>query len=128
MRRAYLVLGWGIIILGVVHMIAATQIFAGLSARALWFVGAGIAIVLLGALNLLNHMYGADAPGLRRVSAAANVLMTVFGITGGLVSKGDLPQFVVVLGLVGGATILSLLSGASMPPRLSQPSRADPAA
>lgn len=115
MPRMYLVVGWGILLLGAVHMLAAAWIFAGFTPRALWFVGAGLGMVLLGALNLLNRTYGSRAAGLKRVCVAANVAMTIFGITGGVVSKGDAAQFVLVLGLVGGATVLSLMGRALVP-------------
>ena len=62
MRRIYGILPWGMIALGILHM-AATWRYSALTASALWFFSAGIATVLAGSLNLLNHAYGAIAPG-----------------------------------------------------------------
>jgi hypothetical protein len=72
--------GWAIVLLGTLHMFAATTLFSGLTGAAMWFVSGGIAMVLAGALNLLNHACGAIAPGLRRVCMGANIVMTVFAM------------------------------------------------
>ena len=111
MRRTYAVLGYGIVLLGIVHMIAATRIFTGLTANALWFVSGGIVMALTGALNLLNHAYGGDARGVRRVCVAANLVMLVFGTASGIVTKATAAELVVVLGMLGGLTLLSLMPG-----------------
>lgn len=117
MRRTYLLIGWGIVLLGTIHMLAATRIFSELTARALWFVSGGIAMMLLGAQNLLNYAYGANAPGVRRVCVAGNLVMTIFGITAGVVTNANVAEFATVVGLVGGATALSM-SGRSLSVRL----------
>ena len=115
MRRAYLVIGWGIVLLGIIHMFAATRLFSGLTAAALWFFSGGIAMVLAGALNLLNHAYGATAPGLRRVGMGTNVVMTVFAMVTGIVTNASLAEHALVLGLVGGAAVLSSLRSVRLP-------------
>jgi hypothetical protein len=108
MRRIYPAAGWAIILFGLFHGLAATKIFEELSERALWFVSGGLAMMLVGALNLLNHRYGAMAPGVQRVCVAANVVMTIFAITAGIVSRANLGQLVVVGALFVAATLLSL--------------------
>ncbi len=115
MRRIYLVFGSGLVLLGLVHMAATTQFYSGLTGRAVWFFGAGIAMSLTGALNLLNVSYGAIAPGLRRVCIAANVVMTLFGIVAGSVTGASVPEFIIVIGLTAGAAILSFVDGALSP-------------
>ena len=107
MKLAYAVLAWGIIALGIVHMAATFLYFDQLTASALWFFSGGIAIVLTGALNLLHRGYGRIAPGLRAVCLMTNVLMTTFAAAVGIATRAGVGSFVVVLGLVGGATILS---------------------
>ena len=111
MHRTYAVLGYGIVLLGIVHTIAATRIFSGLTANALWFISGGIAMALTGALNLLNNAYGRDARGVRRVCVATNLVMLVFGITSGIVTKATPAELVIVLGLLGGVTLLSVMQG-----------------
>lgn len=115
MRLAYLLIGWGVVLLGATHMFATTRLFSELTPRALWFFSGGIAMALTGALNLLNRSYGAATPGLRRVCITANIVMTLFGAAAGTVGKASPAEFVMVLGLTGGATVLSLLSAASLP-------------
>ncbi len=109
MRRIYPAIGWAIILFGLFHSLAATKIFSELSERALWFVSGGLAMMLVGGLNLLNHRYGAAAPGVQRVCVVANVVMTIFAITAGIVSRASVAQLVVVGALFVAATLLSLL-------------------
>ena len=105
----YGTLSWGIVVLGTVHMLTTAALTAGSAAGRVWFFGAGMAMVLTGALNLLNRAYGASAVGVRRVCVASNVLMTCFAVVAGVFTNAGLAQFIVVLGLVGGTTALSFL-------------------
>jgi hypothetical protein len=89
-------------------MLATLGVFHTLSGAALWFFSGGIALVLTGALNLLNRAYGEIAPGLRRTCIGTNVFMTIFGTVSGFVTRANIAQFVIVLGLMGGAFVLSL--------------------
>lgn len=107
MRRAYRVFGWGLVLLGTVHMLTTFRAFAGLSSSAVWFFGSGIAMCLTGVLNLLNHAYGRAAHGLRRTTVATNAWMTAFAIVAGAATRATIGEFVVILGLIGGATLLS---------------------
>jgi hypothetical protein len=109
MRRTYLAVGSAIVLLGAIHMFAATRLFAGVTPRAVWFFSGGIAMALVGALNLLNHSYGAIAPGLKWVCLAVNVVMTVFGVVAGTVTGASAAELTVVFCLTGGAAILSAL-------------------
>jgi hypothetical protein len=78
MKKLYSIVGWAIIVLGVVHMLATFRLFHGLNNAALWFFAGGIAIALTGVLNLLHRAYGRVAPGLRKVCIGTNVMMTIF--------------------------------------------------
>jgi hypothetical protein len=111
-RRSYLVLSVGIIALGLVHIAATPRAFATLTSASVWFASGGLAMMLTGALNLLRHTYGEVAPGLRRVCIAANVLMTAFALLAGYAGRASAAQFALVLGLVGGATLFSVLPAA----------------
>ncbi len=111
MAKVYFVFGTGIILLGLLHLAAAVLAFEALTSEAIWFFSGGIAIVLTGALNLLNRTYGRIAPGLRFVCIGTNASMTVFGAAAGKATGASLVEYLVVLGLVGGATALSLTRG-----------------
>ena len=112
MRIVYLVLSLAIIALGMVHIAATPHFFPHLTPGALWFASGGWAIILTGALNLLRRAYGEMALGVRLVCVIANVVMTGFALLAGYASRASAAQLVVVLSLLGGATVLSLLSAA----------------
>lgn len=82
--------------LGVVHT-APTPVFYGrFSLGALWFAGAGLAMVFVGLLNIgLSRAFGRDRL-MRILCYAANVITTSFGVL--LVTVDIEPQ--VIFGLV----------------------------
>ena len=108
MGQLYAILGWGIVALGVVHMLATLRIFHSLNSTAIWFFSGGITLALTGALNLLHRTYGHVAPGLRRVCIGTNIIMTIFGVVSGIVMHATIGGFALVLGLLGGASALAL--------------------
>lgn len=112
----YSILSWGVVLLGTVHMLTTAALTGASAPGRLWFFGAGIAMVLAGALNLLNRAYGAGAVGVRWVCIGSNLLMTCFAVVAGVFSNAGPAQFIVVLGLVGGVTVLSLLRAPLRPP------------
>ena len=116
MKYLYAIMSWGIVALGAVHMLATLRFFHTLNSAALWFFSGGIAIALTGTLNPLHRRYGLVAPGLRKVSIGTNILMTIFGVLVGIVSRASIAEFSLVLGLLGGATALSLSRSALMQP------------
>ena len=118
MRRLYLVIGWAIVLLGAAHLFATTRPFDGLTQNALRFFSTGFAVSLTGALNLLNRSYGAEAPGLRMVCLAANLVMTCYAALAGAVGDATVMQ-VLVVGLYLVATMLSILA-VLMPPEEPQ--------
>src|SRR2546425_13144689 len=69
-----------------------------------------------GTLNLLHRVYGRIAPGLRRVCIGTNILMTIFAVLSGVVAHASIAGFTLVLGLIGGATALSLSRRALVQP------------
>jgi hypothetical protein len=114
----YSVLGWGIVALGVAHMTATFRIFASLTGAAIWFFTGGIAMVLTGALNLLNRAYGAAALGLRWFCVATNVTMTALAFVSGRVGHSRLGQLVFVVGWFAATGALSVLRA---PVRVGRP-------
>ena len=119
MHRAYLVVSVGIIVLGLVHIAATPRFFPALTSTAVWFASGGLAIILTGALNLLRRAYGEIASGLRVVCVAANVVMTTFALLAGYAGRASALEFVFVLGLMGGATLFSLIPAAQRPARVA---------
>jgi hypothetical protein len=120
MKYLYAILSWGMIALGILHMLATFRFFHTLNTAALWFFSGGIALVLAGILNLLHRTYGRIAPGVRRVCIGTNIFMTIFSVVSGIVSHASIAQFTLVLGLIGGATFLSLSRRALLQPVESQ--------
>ena len=108
MRQLYAVLGWGIVVLSVVHMSATFPIFHALTSAAIWFFSGGVVFALTGALNLLHRAYGHVAPGLRRVCVGTNVAVTILAAIAGVATHASIAGFTLVLGLFGGASALAL--------------------
>jgi len=119
-RYLYKILSWGVIALGTLHMLTTAALRGGTPAGRVWFFGTGIAMVLSGSLNLLNSAYGAGARGVRWVCIGNNVLMTCFAVVAGVFMDAGPGQFATVLGLVGGAAVLSFLP-APLKPGTIQP-------
>jgi hypothetical protein len=109
LSRIYAVFGWLIVAIGILHMLATFRLSTGSALGKVWFFGSGLAIALVGALNLLNRTYGRSTFGIRVVCRAANVLMTLLAIVAGVVTGASLPQRLLVWSLLGCALILSCL-------------------
>ena len=115
MHRAYFTLSVCIILLGLAHIAATPRYFPAFTSSSVWFASGGLAIILTGTLNLLRRIYGDAAPWLRRVCIATNVVMTIFALLAGYAGRASAIEFVLVLGLLGGATVLSGVSVAHRP-------------
>ena len=109
MRRTYFILSVAIIALGVVHIASTPR---KLTVAAVWFASGGLAIILTGALNLLRQAYGHQARGLRLVCTAANAVLTAFAVLAAYVGGASPLALFVVFGLIGGATLLSIIPSA----------------
>jgi len=108
MRKVYGVLGWGIIVLGMVHMASTPR---ALTASAMWFFSGGIAMVLTGALNLLSRTYGGTAPGLRWFCVSTNAAMTAFALIAGAVGRASVGELIAIAGWMGATTVISFTRG-----------------
>lgn len=109
----YTLVSVAILVLGVLHM-ATTFRLSSSAGFKVWFFGAGIAMALSGALNLLNRRYGLAAFGLRVVCIVTNVLMVCFAGVAGRVTGATAWEQVVMLTALSSALILSLLRSASI--------------
>ena len=123
-HRLYALFGWGIVALGGLHILSTLRLSASTPAFRLWFFGSGMAMALVGALNLLHRIYGHSAAGLRIVCWAANILLTLFAIVAGALTRASTAESVVVFGLLGGALILSFISSAHPRSRVADDEKA----
>ena len=108
LNRLYAFIGWAIVALGGLHMLATLRLVASSPAFRVWFFGSGLAMALGGALNLLKRAYGRSAPGLRVVCWIANISLTCLGAVAGALTGASVAEYVVIMSLLGGASILSL--------------------
>ena len=114
MRRLYLALSLALLALGVLHTVVALRRLWPLAASGVWFLAGGTAILLTAALNLLNRAYGRAAHGIRATTAAANLVMFVSSVLGGIATHAKPVQLVLVLTVTGGLFVLSLFEASLM--------------
>lgn len=107
-NRLYAFIGWAIVALGGLHMLATIRLSASTPAFRVWFFGSGLAMALGGALNLLHRAYGRSASGLRIVCWMANTVLTLLSAVAGAFTGATVAEYILVMGLLGGACILSL--------------------
>ena len=108
----YAIAGWGIVALGSLHMLSTLKLLNATPVFRLWFFGAGMAMALVGALNLLQREYGSSALALRVVCTVANTLLLCFAIVAGALTTASLVEQALIVGLVGSALALSLIPSA----------------
>jgi hypothetical protein len=118
-NRLYAFVGWAIVALGGLHMLTTIRLSASTPAFRVWFFGAGMAMALAGALNLLYRAYGHSATGLRIVCRTANIILTLFAAVAGAITGAGPAEYVLIVGLVGSALILSFIRSARSPTRES---------
>jgi putative Ca2+/H+ antiporter (TMEM165/GDT1 family) len=106
-NRLYAFVGWAIVALGGLHMLATIRLSASTPAFRVWFFGSGLAMALGGALNLLHRSSGHSARGLRIVCRVANILLTLLGAVAGAVTGASIVEYILIMSLLGGALILS---------------------
>ena len=111
-HRLYAFVGWAIVALGALHMLATFRLSASTPTFRVWFFGAGLAMAFAGALNLLHRTYGHSAAGVRIVCWAANIFLTCFAIAAGALTGASTAECIVIVGLVGVALMLSFLPSA----------------
>ena len=109
-RTLYAAASWLLAALGVLHMAATFAIHHQLTSNALWFFSGGALMALCAAVNLVNRAYGRDAPGLRWVCRAANLLVTALFTTGGVVGHASTAALAGMLVLLPLLTVLSFLA------------------
>ncbi len=109
MRRLYLILALALLALGAVHTVVALRRLWPLSPAGVWFFSGGTVMLVTAALNLLNRSYGRVAGiGMRLTTVGANVVMLLSAILGGVATRATPLQFVLVLAITSGLSLLSL--------------------
>lgn len=100
---------WGLVLLGSIHnFIAAPMIYRELSERALWFVGAGLALWYAGAINLVRHA-APNSRTARIASILTNLSLLVFVVTFGLrTGAATRPDGMLLIAIVVTATAFSV--------------------
>ena len=82
-----------------------------------WFFGSGIALALMGILNLLNRRYGLVASGLRATCIVCNVVLLCFAVVAGRLTGATVVEQVVLTSVLLSALILSGVRSASLTAR-----------
>jgi hypothetical protein len=109
-RRLHLSASWIVTAIGITHCVMTAFAFRTWSADSVWFLGAGLAVVLIGLLNLVHiGIQPCRMPTVRFVRAA-NWVFTVFGASA-LLAVPE-PQ---AIALVTGLMVQSLASRVTMP-------------
>ncbi len=116
MKILYALFSAAILAIGVLHM-ATTFRLSSSPAFKVWFFAAGIALALVGILNLLNRRYGLAAFGLRAVCIGANLLMVCFAAVAGTVTGASVAELVAMLTVLTSALVLSVVTSASIDSR-----------
>lgn len=110
MRLIDRIFAWALLVLGLVHCAFTPIAYAQFSINAIWFLGAGMAMVFAAMLNLLRISYSAVAPGTRLAALIANVLLLSLSVgIAGAVTLHNNPQVIVAGVIVLVELLFSLL-------------------
>lgn len=117
MRIVDRILGWCLVVLGCVHnFVAAPLTYDQLSAAALWFVSAGLALWYAGFINLLRSFSAEPTRLLRTLGILTNLLMLAFVLTfAGVRGNWAAPESLALIGVVAALTVFSVVPGAPRP-------------
>lgn len=113
MRIVDRILGWFLVLLGCIHnFVAAPLAYDELSARALLFVSAGMALWYAGFINLLRS-YSAEPNRLLRIFCIlTNLSMLVFVLAYAVVrGNWSAPESRALIGTVAALMVLSVVAG-----------------
>ncbi len=98
-RRLHLLASWLVVAIAIAHTIVAALTFRTWSPDAVWFLGTGLAILLIGTMNLTHiGLEPCRMPTVRFVRAA-NILFALFGLAS-LLAVPEPQTVVLVIALV----------------------------
>lgn len=84
MRLFYKIVIGLIIALGSLHSVLTFVFYKEFSPRAFWFFGTGLALVMLGFLNVANYRHGGDKT-IRALCAVSNLIFTAVLVAGSFI-------------------------------------------
>lgn len=106
LRRALALTGGLTVLVGVVHLTVATSAYSAFTLDALWFVGSGIAVALIGVLSLLASRE--SSPAVRWAAVGANTVGLTLAVGFLRLAGWQAPQGLLLLLLFAAGTSLSL--------------------
>ncbi len=104
-RRIHLLASWTVTLIGIAHCVVTAFAFGAWTDRAVWFLGAGLGVLLVGALNLVHIGLGPCRMPTTRFVRAANWMYLVFGAAA-LIAVPE-PQAIVLVAALGVQAIAS---------------------
>lgn len=107
MRILYLIVSLLLCGIGVLHMATTFRAYREFNASAIWFFGAGLLLMQIGALNLFCRRQATALPALRSFTFWCNLLVTGYIFCAGLATKATLAQMIILVGATLLATLLS---------------------
>jgi hypothetical protein len=116
LSRLYAFIAWAIVGIGLLHMLTTFRLTTSATAR-VWFFGSGLAIALVGALNLLHRAYGDSALGLRGVCRSANAALLLFAVVAGTLTAASTAQQILLWSIIASAFVFSCLPPRFLPRR-----------
>jgi hypothetical protein len=102
-RRVHLLASWIVTGVGVAHLAVAALSYDAWTARALWFVGAGLGVLVVGAMNLAHIGLGPCRMPTVRLVRIINGTYAVFGVAA-LIAVPE-PQAVVLAVALGAQVV-----------------------
>ncbi len=111
------IFGWLLVMLGCAHnFVAAPLTYDQLSAQALWFVSAGLALWYAGFINLLRS-YSAEPTRLLRIFCILTNLSMLAFVLAYAAGRGNwaAPASLALIGTVASLTVFSVVSAAVRP-------------
>jgi hypothetical protein len=99
-----------VVILAAIPCLLTPKVYPQFGLAAIWFFGAGLFMMLVGAINLLRIRYAGAAPGVRIVCIVANLVLLAFLIAIAFtVTLKQNPQVIIFLVLAALLTISSVM-------------------
>jgi hypothetical protein len=116
MKSLHTAVSSALVLIGILHTVMTAYYYDSLTPAAIWFAGAGLALVYLGVLNLVTARHRQRWLGL--VCLLANLAGVAFGVLG--VITVPVPQAVVALVLLASVTVTTPVSWSkhSLPERI----------
>ena len=111
-QRVQRIAGWIMVVIAFIHLAVTFIDYDRLSLRALWFVGSGFALLLIGGLNVITSQLPsqpfAELKGLRSLTLVADLCGVSLGVLYVVLTSGRQPQGPVLVLLFALAGICQL--------------------